>query len=263
MKQIVNKIIDKVQNFERNRFDLDDIDMPDDDSETTKLIKSVTFKNTHELKAVILEKIIYDGPNADLSDIDVSMITSFDWLFSLFDGIEYRTTLGGHPILTEMHILDYIPYKELKKMPRRSEFGLTGNEWSNNPDSLRDDLYNIFRWVNPNISTWDISRVKSMNYTFFRTYSFNCDISGWQTDNVKSMYGMFYEAHCFNQNISHWNMDNCFSEEIKVKPEDYYTHYLEERDSQEATKLMFVDCLIKDRYKPYPFLYEWLEGKPF
>ena len=64
---------------------------------------------------MILEKIIYDGPNADLSDIDVSMITSFDWLFSLFDDIEYRTTTLGGPILTEMHILDYIPYKELKK----------------------------------------------------------------------------------------------------------------------------------------------------
>jgi surface protein len=61
---------------------------------------------------------------------------------------------------------------------------------------------------NGNISSWDVSNIKSMNYLFFRNSSFNQPLNDWDVSNVTSMVSMFSEASVFNQPLSNWSMSN-------------------------------------------------------
>ena len=57
---------------------------------------------------------------------------------------------------------------------------------------------------NGDISGWNVSNVKDMDYMFFGAKSFNQDISGWDVSNVKNMIGMFQGAKSFNQPLDKW-----------------------------------------------------------
>eukprot|EP00978_Attheya_sp_CCMP212_P039146 scaffold201029_cov63-Attheya_sp.AAC.1 len=59
-----------------------------------------------------------------------------------------------------------------------------------------------------NISSWNTSNVRSMEYMFRGARSFNQDIGSWNTSNVTHMWSMFQDARSFNQDISSWNVSN-------------------------------------------------------
>ena len=45
--------------------------------------------------------------------------------------------------------------------------------------------------LNPDISKWDVSKVKNMSMMFYGCENFNCDISNWDVSNVKDNTDMF------------------------------------------------------------------------
>jgi surface protein len=91
------------------------------------------------------------------------------------------------------------------------------------------NLNRSYKFLNPDISEWDVSKVKIMENMFRCCFKFNCDISGWNVCNVEDMDLMFCDCHKFNQDLSKWNVS-------KVK-----TH-----------RSMFDDdCPIKEEYKPH------------
>ncbi|RIY31212.1 hypothetical protein CKF54_07190 [Psittacicella hinzii] len=55
------------------------------------------------------------------------------------------------------------------------------------------------------ISKWNISKVKSLAYTFSCSTS-NFDLSNWDTSNVKSLHGTFAVNANFNNDISRWDV---------------------------------------------------------
>ena len=59
---------------------------------------------------------------------------------------------------------------------------------------------------NYDISQWDVSNVKNMNYMFYGSI-FNNDISQWDVSNVRNMEYMFYCSK-FNQDISQWDVSS-------------------------------------------------------
>ena len=65
---------------------------------------------------------------------------------------------------------------------------------------------------NPNVVTWDVSAVESMEYMFIENYDFNQSIDEWDVSAVENMNGMFYNAEDFNQNLSGWCVSNFSSE---------------------------------------------------
>ncbi len=54
-------------------------------------------------------------------------------------------------------------------------------------------------------SSWDVSPVTNMSYTFSLCTIFNQDIGAWDVSNVTSMSQMFASANAFNQSLAAWN----------------------------------------------------------
>ena len=84
-----------------------------------------------------------------------------------------------------------------------------------------------FKYID--ISSWDVSNVKSMNSMFFYCEELKSvgDISEWYVSNVKNMEYMFRNCVYFNQDISKWDVSNVIYKDN-----------------------MFDYCPIKEEYKP-------------
>ena len=61
---------------------------------------------------------------------------------------------------------------------------------------------------NPDISSWDVSKVINMYAMFCLTDTFNSDISKWDTANVQNMGALFSQSLSFDQDISGWDVSN-------------------------------------------------------
>lgn len=183
MKQIVNKIIDKVQNFERNRFDLDDIPMSDDDAANNELMERTrTFvpKSREELARWVYDILSKDGPNADLGCVDCALVPD---LSNLFNSNAYN--IEG----TIANII-YLKYNTPAEK------------------NLKKTICFYLSAINPNVSKWDVSNVTNMQMMFKGCTAFNCDLNSWHVDNCKKFSYMFYGCWNFNQNIDNWSLTN-------------------------------------------------------
>ena len=60
-------------------------------------------------------------------------------------------------------------------------------------------------WFEGDISNWDTSRVRNMDYMFLLATKFNGDISSWDVSAVTSMKHMFDVCYVFNQDIGSWD----------------------------------------------------------
>lgn len=103
----------------------------------------------------------------------------------------------------------------------------------------RDEQMRVFseniRYLNPDISKWDVSNVKSMERMFHFAFEFNQDISGWNVSNVESVYNMFYCANAFDCDISGWDVSNVneyfgFLGNIGIDSKEYAALYDEAKD---------------------------------
>lgn len=67
------------------------------------------------------------------------------------------------------------------------------------------NLFENFKY-NVDISNWDVSKAKKMDYMFYGFREFNCDISKWDVSNLQSARSMFSDCRKFNQDLSKWNV---------------------------------------------------------
>lgn len=58
--------------------------------------------------------------------------------------------------------------------------------------------------INPDISMWDVRKVKTMDSMFLRCEKFNCDLSKWETENLEDARRLFAKCKEFNKDISNW-----------------------------------------------------------
>ena len=70
------------------------------------------------------------------------------------------------------------------------------------------DYHSNLENLSPNIKSWDVSRVKTMNGMFEDNEEFNQDISNWKVSKVKNMSYMFFGAISFNQPIGVWDVSS-------------------------------------------------------
>ena len=59
---------------------------------------------------------------------------------------------------------------------------------------------------NFDMSSWDMSNVKSMYFTFWNIHGFDQDISKWDVRNVEDMEGLFFHSYNLNVDLSSWNV---------------------------------------------------------
>ena len=102
------------------------------------------------------------------------------------------------------------------------------------------------------ISCWNVSKVTDMSYMFAFYKKFNQDLSNWNVSNVTNMHGMFAGCESFNQDLSKWDV----SKVSDMK----YMFYRCKKFNQDISKWnvlnvrykidMFYNCPIKEEYKP-------------
>lgn len=127
------------------------------------------------LKALIEERVMFDGPNADLNDIDVSAITDMELLFNeVSDKIE------------NIHI----------------------GKWNvSNVKNMRG-MFERCKNFNCDLSNWDVSNVKDMENMFSRCEYFDCDLNNWDVSNVHDMARMFYKCSNFKgKGLENWKVN--------------------------------------------------------
>ena len=75
-------------------------------------------------------------------------------------------------------------------------------------------MQNMFERANSytrDLNTWNLASVTTLRGMFFQNTAFNGDISGWDVSNVAEMHGIFENATAFNRDISGWNVSNVYT----------------------------------------------------
>ena len=113
-------------------------------------------KTKDELEYIIDRRVSKEGPNCDLNDIDVSLVTDMSWLFS------------------------------------DSDFNGDISKWD---VSRVKTMYGMFynSSFNGNINDWDVSNVLDMTSMFVLS-KFNQDASNWKINERCVMYDTFFRC---------------------------------------------------------------------
>ena len=109
-----------------------------------------------ELEYIIDSRVSKNGPNCDLNDIDVSLVTDMSWLFSDSD------------FTGDISKWDVSRVKTMYGMFYNSSF-------------------------NGNINDWDVSNVLDMTSMFVLS-KFNQDVSDWKINERCVMYDTFFRC---------------------------------------------------------------------
>ena len=184
METLVNKILNKVQNYNKSNFDLEDIPMSDDDAANNELMERTrTFvpKSREELARWVYDILSKDGPNADLGRVDCALVPD---LSNLFNSNAYN--IEG----TIANII-YLKYNTPAEK------------------NLKKTICFYLSAINPNVSKWDVSNVTNMQMMFKGCTAFNCDLNSWHVDNVTNMCGLFNDCESFDKPLDKWHVDNC------------------------------------------------------
>jgi uncharacterized repeat protein (TIGR02543 family) len=97
---------------------------------------------------------------------------------------------------------------DMQRLLQNSYFIPNISSWDVSNVITMEDMFYGNSNFNGDLSNWDVGNVKNMSLMFNLASSFNANISKWNTKNVTNMYGMFRGAKSFNQDISLWNVGN-------------------------------------------------------
>ena len=218
MKNLVSRILDGTNEFKKSGFNMDDIDMPDDDSLTNEKIESISPfcpADKEALKKWILEQLIIQGPNANLNNVDLSKLTDLSFAFSRRKNDMAIDKVYGFRTKDRVYgsLGNFFTDKEIYKLREKinkawriiwrndNKFNLTLNS------EFR--IYNIFYYMNPDISDWDVSNINDMHCMFYGDdFNFNCNLDKWDVSNVINMHSMFKYCFQFNKPLNNWHVDN-------------------------------------------------------
>jgi len=120
-------------------------------------------------------------------------------------------------------------------------------------DCYHDGLGQEYYDLNPDISEWDVSNVKSMESMFLGCNNFNCDISGWDVSNVENMRCMFWYCKKFNCDISKWNVSkvkNMYSMFYGCKNFNQDLSQWDVKRVKNMENMFYNCCPIKEEFKP-------------
>ena len=82
------------------------------------------------------------------------------------------------------------------------------SKWNVSNVKYMQFMFDGYENFNCDLSKWDVSKVKNMKGIFSWCVKFNCDLSKWDVSNVTNMSFMFDSCKNFNCNLSKWNVSN-------------------------------------------------------
>ena len=118
------------------------------------------------------------------------------------------------PIDSEDHY-EYHPENKKQLIRNISELFKKGETNLNCIDTSKiTDMSNLFYYeksknISFDVSGWDVSKVKYMQYMFYGLKNFDCDLSKWNVSNVTDMSCMFEECNKFEgKGLENWDVSN-------------------------------------------------------
>ena len=118
------------------------------------------------------------------------------------------------PIYSEDHY-EYHPENKKQLIRNISELFKKGETNLNCIDTSKiTDMSNLFYYeksknISFDVSGWDVSKVKYMQYIFHGLKNFDCDLSKWNVSNVTDMSCMFEGCNKFEgKGLENWDVSN-------------------------------------------------------
>ncbi|MCS4436610.1 BspA family leucine-rich repeat surface protein [Aquiflexum gelatinilyticum] len=88
------------------------------------------------------------------------------------------------------------------------DFNQNFSSWDVSRVVTMEKMFYGAEYFNQPIGNWDVSKVTNMERMFGHAYSFNQPIGNWDVSNVINMRTMFSETLSFNQDIGNWDVSN-------------------------------------------------------
>lgn len=151
---------------------------------------TIIASNNIELKRLIAEIIVSEGPVCNLNRIDVSRITSMKRLFH------------DSPFESDISKWDVSNVTDFWGMFLGSPFSGDLSKW-NTKNAI--DMSSMFHssGFSGDISHWRISNVRSLGQMFHNNLAFQGDVSNWDVSRVWRFDHMFYESNWLGD-LSNW-----------------------------------------------------------
>ena len=82
------------------------------------------------------------------------------------------------------------------------------SKWNVSNVKYMQFMFDGYENFNCDLSNWDVSKVENMKGIFSWCINFNCDLSKWDVSNVTNMDFMFDKCNKFDCDLSQWNVSN-------------------------------------------------------
>lgn len=161
--------------------------------------------------------------NGDLSNWDVSTITTMGYLFNnassfnqplnswVVDQVTYMAGMFGGATSFNQDLSNWnvsnVSYM-VGMFANATSFNQDISGWTTSSLTEMRQMFLGASAFNQDISGWDVSGVSNMARLFEKASTFNQDLSAWQFGQVTDMSSMFREATTFNQNIGNWDISS-------------------------------------------------------
>ena len=155
--------------------------------------EAVVIRNRIHLEEAIGQRIAEYGNEADLNDLDISMIRD---LSQLFENSDFNGDISGW---------DVSNVRDMSWMFSNAKFDGDISGWDVSGATTMSRMFQGAEF-DGDISGWDVSNVRDMSWMFYSA-KFNGDISVWDVSNVRDMSRMFQGSE-FNGDISGWDVAN-------------------------------------------------------
>jgi len=181
-----------------------------------------------------LDDVFWDKSdfNADLTEWDVTAVTSAQWTFNLatnFNGDISQWNVGNLENADNM-FLDATSFNRdvadwdvssvtsmIAMFAGTTVFNQRLNAWDVSNVTDMDSIFWAARAFSMALSKWDVSNVENMNTAFFEATAFNKNVD-WEMGKITTLETFFYKAETFNADISGWDtssvtdLTSCFEE---------------------------------------------------
>ena len=191
----------------------------DQDISNWNVSNGTTFSSTFLLARNFSQILGGHWKNLPVQTAYSSFINSIN-TYSMFDRNQTLTNSPtGHIEVDYDPIVGFTTTEQLKRAMHiysingiyaESLFGKCKN-WNVSNLTNMDFLFSFGAktWVQYDMEDWDVSKVTSMEKTFYGAGVFNSDIGKWNVSNVRNMRQMFYQVNYhFNRDLSSWDVGN-------------------------------------------------------